>query len=352
MLAQAHHLADEKRAIDESRDRLKAMKLDLHNRVANYNRLVNKFEANKKEPSAYEAVNVEPPVPLRPLKQAEEVSALEAKVAELQQQLANSKASASLNMSSEAAGSTVVIENTVESRIAAKKANSLDRIMHMIRQSLPMSGGMSDQEKNWNPATGKTRVKKEKKDTKAALQGKSRYLTQQVKTKQQPRSKVKVKRAKKDNFSGSDAEEALAEVEEGNEDEGEDYEDVEDLEEEDENENSEEDKQKVDEEAKPTLNDVLRDNSWASRVKKCGELDGKSLETGTIFVRKFNEGWFAAKIEQYRHNKVRSNCSVVCRDIGGKWEKDERNMLLKRDEYFSGADTLAKVGSWFFLKPK
>jgi hypothetical protein len=42
----------------------------------------------------------------------------------------------------------------------------------------------------------------------------------------------------------------------------------------------------------------------------------------------------------------------VCRDIGGKWEKDERNMLLKRDEYFSGADTLAKVGSWFFLKPK
>ena len=148
MLAQAHHLADEKRAIDESRDRLKAMKLDLHNRVANYNRLVNKFEANKKEPSAFEAVKVEPPVPLRPiLTQAEEVSALEAKVAELQQQLANSKASASLNMSSEAAGSTVVIENTVESRIAAKKANSLDRIMHMIRQSLPMSGrlSMSDQ---------------------------------------------------------------------------------------------------------------------------------------------------------------------------------------------------------------
>jgi len=111
MLAQAHHLADEKRAIDESRDRLKAMKLDLHNRVANYNRLVNKFEANKKEPSAYEAVKVEPPVPLRPLKQAEEVSALEAKVAELQQQLANSKASASLNISSEAAGEKLESRN-------------------------------------------------------------------------------------------------------------------------------------------------------------------------------------------------------------------------------------------------
>ncbi len=129
MLAKPHHLADEKSIIDESKDRLIAIKLDLNDRVANFNRLVTKFEENKKEPSAFEAVKVEPPVPLRPiLTQAEEVSALEAKVASLQQQLASytaatpvPKASASLNMSSEAAGSTVVIENTVEIRIAAKK---------------------------------------------------------------------------------------------------------------------------------------------------------------------------------------------------------------------------------------
>ncbi len=137
-----------------------------------------------------------------------------------------------------------------------------------------------------------------------------------------------MKRVKKENFSGRDGEEALAEVEpeEGNEDEGEDYEDVEDLEEkEDENEDSEEDKQEVEEEAKPTLSNVLRDNSWAIRVKKCEELGGKSLVAGTIFIRKFNEGWFAANIEHYRHKKVISNCSVVCRDICGKWAKDERN---------------------------
>jgi hypothetical protein len=129
LLAKPHHLADEKSIIDESKDRLIAIKLDLNDRVANFNRLVTKFEENKKEPSAFEAVKVEPPVPLRPiLTQAEEVSALEAKVASLQQQLASytaatpvPKASASLNMSSEAAGSTVVIENTVEIRIAAKK---------------------------------------------------------------------------------------------------------------------------------------------------------------------------------------------------------------------------------------
>jgi hypothetical protein len=67
--------------------------------VANFNRLVIKFEENKKEPSAFEAVRVEPraPVPLWPnyvlmIKQLqadrEEVSALEAKVAALQQPVA------------------------------------------------------------------------------------------------------------------------------------------------------------------------------------------------------------------------------------------------------------------------
>ena len=186
-------------------------------------------------------------------------------------------------------------KTTPTERKSMRKESDMQNLMSFIQQAIHVSGGVQATENNWTPQEGKTRKKREKKKKKSKKEATNK-AKKKVKTKESSESEAEIRTDVDQDGSDSDRAEENLETP-----------------------------------SKKTLAALLIRDPPEKRVWTCPRLDAKSLSSGKLFVRKYEEGWSVGKIIQYRANKVRSNCEVEHETENGS----KRNEMLTPDEYFS-----------------
>jgi hypothetical protein len=94
------------------------------------------------------------------------------------------------------------------------------------------------------------------------------------------------------------------------------------------------------------LLDVMLDGDHP--ISTCPGVDAHSCAPGTIFLRKFEQGWSRGVITKYNAKHIRYNCEVQFDD---EIEGNIYKIRLDRTEYLSMNDIRedAAVGSWLFV---
>jgi hypothetical protein len=325
MLQRAHRLQSDKTWIEESKNQIKALKLELKDKLEKFNKDVDAFELLKKQDSAYE--------PSEPVQSnAQDVSELKAQVEKLQklldlQKLAlidaqKASSSSAVNVTPPAQGARSTLKERLEEKKHKPFKHSLLDKLSLLAKSTTIQRTQICMA-NYLPYQG---VKKEEKAQKMKSKEKK---SKKKKSQLQVKTKKRVRVSDDESGSLSESDDVNVDLDSCSESE------------------CESEKEGVAVEI-ISLSSIVSDAEFKKRVKSCPILNKENLFPGRKLAKFFEQGWCVGEIVCFRPKRVRSNVTIQWKDEPVGCQRDH---LLVVEEYREGRGEISDdvdIGCWFF----